>query len=193
MSDCEPIRPLLARYGEGEVSPDEAMRVARHLADCTVCRIILARERRLAQMLAEGLQDVPVGEEFVRSVMATLPQGPPPGRRRRGLKLASLLVIGLLALSVGSGASSLVPHWPAASLPHLDLETAGSAIPALAGAARLVQTALAAVAATGVRSPDMLGLGLLVAALAGVLTFGAVSAASAVVACAAVRCDRRVD
>jgi len=79
MSPCETIRSLLGRYSEGEATPAQAMRVARHLSDCTACRIQLARERRLAEMLSEGLQDhLPVGEEFLRSVMATVPQGPPP-------------------------------------------------------------------------------------------------------------------
>ena len=34
------------------------MLTARHLSDCTVCRIHLARERRLAEMLEEDLEDV---------------------------------------------------------------------------------------------------------------------------------------
>jgi hypothetical protein len=67
-----------------------------HLADCTAWRILLARERRLAAMLEEGLADpLQVGEDFVRAVMDTLPHGPPPPARRkkcksRTLKLASL-------------------------------------------------------------------------------------------------------
>ena len=108
MERCDFIKPLLYRIVEGEASPDEAMRVARHLPACTVCRIRLARERRLAQMLEEDLNDLPVGEEFVQSVMATLPEEPSKAeaeaarakreaeadaakrRRRRGLKLAGL-------------------------------------------------------------------------------------------------------
>lgn len=103
---CVRIRPLIGSLAEGELAPDEAMRVARHLPDCTACRIIAARERRLARMLEEDLDDLPVGEEFVRTVMSTLPDGPPPpptksdraARRwktRRGLKLAGLF--GMLA------------------------------------------------------------------------------------------------
>jgi len=102
MSDCARIRPLLDRVAEGEIGPDDAMAVARHTADCTACGILLARERRLAWMLEEELEDLPVGEGFVETVMSTLPDGPPPGageargagsrrRRWRGLKLACLL------------------------------------------------------------------------------------------------------
>jgi len=92
MDACHRIRPLLSRYSEGEVGPHDAMEVARHLPDCTACRIVLARERRLAEMLAREFDDLPVGEEFAEQVMATLPQGPPPHREPRrhshGLALA---------------------------------------------------------------------------------------------------------
>jgi predicted anti-sigma-YlaC factor YlaD len=55
------------------------MRVARHLSDCTACRIVLAREHRLAEMLEEKLDDpLQLGEDFVQAVMARLPQEPPP-------------------------------------------------------------------------------------------------------------------
>ena len=83
MNRCDAIRPLISRHSEGEVTPDEAIEVARHVPDCTACRILLARERRLAEMLATDLEDLPVGEEFVISVMRTLPKDPPPARRRR--------------------------------------------------------------------------------------------------------------
>ena len=82
MSSCCGIRPLLSHVVEGEVSPDEAMRVARHLARCTACKIALARERRLAELLEQDLEDLPVGEEFVQTVMDNLPHEPPPRRRR---------------------------------------------------------------------------------------------------------------
>ena len=91
---CEAIRPLLPRIADGEGTPDEAMCTARHLSDCTACRILLARERRLAEMLEEDLEDVlSVGDDFLRSVMDNLPQEPPPRPRRRrderrSLKLA---------------------------------------------------------------------------------------------------------
>jgi len=98
MNTCDRLRPLLYRIAEGESTPDEAMLVGRHVPDCTTCRILLAREQRLARMLEEELDDLPVGDDFARSVMATLPDGPPPGsdecatirrrRRWRGLKLA---------------------------------------------------------------------------------------------------------
>lgn len=107
MNTCDRFRPLLSSFAEGEARPDEALGVARHLAGCTACKIVLARERRLHEAL-DGLGDaVTVDEEFARLVMAALPVGPPPradGARRRGLKLAGLLgvssVVGALAFRV---------------------------------------------------------------------------------------------
>jgi len=153
MTSCDAIRPLLSHVAEGEVAPDEAMRAARHLADCTACKIVLARERRLARMLEQDLLDLPVGEEFVQSVMATLPQGPPPrarkskSQRRRGLRLAGLagfLGAGALALSQivpsGAGGAGRV------GLPAMDFEAANQSLQGLAGLARLAVMALEAVA-----------------------------------------------
>ena len=113
MADCVQIRPLLYPYLEREAGPAEAMDVAHHLSDCTACKILMARKRRLARMLEEGLEDsIPVGDDFVHSVMATLPDGPPPRTRKsrgnRGLKLAAL--IGVL-FSLGQTAAG---RWPVA-------------------------------------------------------------------------------
>ena len=64
------------------------MRCARHLPDCTACRILLAREKRLAAMLADGLVDpLPVGDDFLQGVMNQLPREPVQPRRRPGRRL----------------------------------------------------------------------------------------------------------
>ena len=52
MTACDSIRPMLARRAEGELSPEEAILVGRHLSRCTACRIHCAREYRLAEMLS---------------------------------------------------------------------------------------------------------------------------------------------
>jgi len=126
MAECTQIRPLLYQYLEREAGPAEAMDVASHLSDCTACKILLARKRRLARMLEEGLEDsIPVGDDFVSSVMATLPDGPPPRRplvkRNRGLKLAAL--VGLL-LTLGQTSALRWPvsagEWPSLALPNFD-------------------------------------------------------------------------
>jgi hypothetical protein len=73
---------LLHAVAYGEAGPQDAMLTARHVSDCTACRILLARERRLAAVLDGGLEDhLGVGEEFLESVMAHLPLGPPPPTR----------------------------------------------------------------------------------------------------------------
>ena len=120
VSICKRIRPWLYCAAEGEATPREAMIVARHIPACTACRILLAREQRLAEMLEGDLEEIPVHESFVRDVMTRLPQGPPPKRRRhrRGLKLAGsaaligaalIGALGRLTLSGGSNAEPVLP------------------------------------------------------------------------------------
>lgn len=129
MSGCERARPLLVRSVEGELAPRAALRLARHVEACTACRILLARERRLAQVL-DGLDDVvPVDASFFDSVMASLPErpaaSPVPTRRerlRRGLRLAGLCA-GLVA---GGGLA-------ARFLPFLRFDLATPAMPRFAG------------------------------------------------------------
>lgn len=113
MGNCESFAPLVSRVAEGEASPDEAMRAAQHLSDCTACRILVARERRLAAILEHGLEDsLPVGEDFVKQVMENLPTEAPKlqprkKKRHRNLKLACLAaLVGLSGLLAGSGSGS---------------------------------------------------------------------------------------
>jgi len=147
MSDCRPLRPLLSRVADGEASPDEAIRMARHLSDCTACRIHVARERRLALMLEEGLDDpLHVGEEFVREVMRNIPQEPPPRpakKRRRFLKLAgfvALLATGPLAAARALRFEEFGTRLPALSDP--DLTAVERLLSALTGVVRSLPVAL---------------------------------------------------
>jgi hypothetical protein len=127
---CDRARPLIVRSVEGELAPGSALRLARHVEACTACRILLARERRLAQVL-DGLDDVvPVDASFLDAVMASLPDrpsaaGPALTRRerlRRGLRLAGLCA-GLVA---GGGLA-------ARFLPFLRFDLATPAMPRFAG------------------------------------------------------------
>lgn len=105
MASCSRIRPLLPRAVEGELAPEESLALARHLPRCTLCRIRLARERRLAELLATMEDAVPVERGFADGIMRALPDGPPPAprgavpwaRRYRGAKLAA--IAGLLGTS----------------------------------------------------------------------------------------------
>jgi anti-sigma factor RsiW len=141
---CEMLRPLLSRFAEGEADPEEAMGVAAHLGRCTACKIVLARERRLHEAL-DGLGDaVSEDEEFSRLVMEALPPAPPANAlrtRRRGLRLAGLIVVGsvggALALRLAGFSSGA---GPARLVSELDLES-GSRL--LGGVERLTGFAAA--------------------------------------------------
>ena len=128
---CSKTLPLLDPLLDGEARPEEALSSARHLSDCTACRIQLARRRRLAAMLDEELVDsLPVGEEFVRQVMANLPKAPPPTakpkrKKRRALKLAGLAgLLALARLAIGSQAAALEPQGGLRLFPQLELPLA---------------------------------------------------------------------
>lgn len=189
MHDCTAIRPLLYNASDGELNPKETMLVARHLADCTACKIVVARERRLARMLEEDLQDIPVGDDFFRSVMASIPKEPPPAKdrkKRHGLRLAGLggfLAAGALL------ASRLIPlqgyYRTATNLPALDFESSQGGFEGLLDLVRLVVMSLRTVA-TGIDidapflsgNYDLMG-GIAILAL---LTFGTGSALFALIA-----------
>jgi len=152
MSTCDRIRPLLYRLAEQEAEPAEAIEAARHLPRCTACKILLARERRLALLLERELVDLTVDDTFVRDVMDTLPAQPPRRaaqiRVLRGLKLACLA--GLLLL----GGTSIAPHGVAApettwfAAPRMEFDGPGdTGSPALAAAALTVRALATAVPA----------------------------------------------
>ncbi|MBZ5640268.1 MAG: zf-HC2 domain-containing protein [Acidobacteriia bacterium] len=156
MKTCERLRPLLSRFAEGEASPAEALGVARHIVGCTACKIVLARERRLHEAL-EGLRDpVSVDDEFSRLVMAALPASPPSKpslARRRGLRLAGLLAVGVAggALAVRLFGLATVPE-PLRLVSRLDLDGGSQVLDGLARLACAAAALLCRIAA-GVSPP----------------------------------------
>ena len=142
--DCNAARPLLPRIADGDASPAEAIQIARHLHDCTACRILLAREERLAAILEEEFEDhLLVGEDFLRDVMANLPKEPPPRPRakktRRNLKLAGSagLLLGLAAMG-SRGVDFAATHLPTLALPRLDAEVGEGGFEAMLGLSRVL-------------------------------------------------------
>lgn len=190
MSGCSAIRPFLPHVAAGELSPHEAIVVARHLADCTTCKILLAREDRLAELLEEDLADFPVGEDFVQSVMDNLPQGPPPQarrkNRRRGLRLAGLAgALGAGSLWVAKLATFGAAGGGRLSSPALDLESAPGTLESLAGLIKTALVALDAVARFPTEFGPSLTAGLAMAPLAAAMAMLCLGACSGFVALAA--------
>ena len=190
MSSCSGIRPLLPHVAASELSPHEAISVARHQADCTACKILLAREDRLAEILEQDLEDFPVGEDFVQSVMDNLPQGPPPQRRRRerrrGLRLAGL------AGALGAGSMWVANLTTLGSTgggrigsPALDLESAPGTLESIAGLVKAALVALDAVARFPTEFGPALTGGLVMAPLAAAMVMVGLGACSGFLALAA--------
>jgi anti-sigma factor RsiW len=191
MNRCRQIRPWIARSVDGDLDPREALRLARHLASCTACRITLARDTRLAEML-DGVDDVfSVDESFFGAVMASLPERPVrPGvevsrraRWRRGLRLAAFGSVGVL----GAGLAARV-------LPSLHLDVATPGMPrfttdetdgwiSLLGSAaqwiRVTAQSISWAGSSGAWGASTVGALWLAAALAGAATLLALSGALA--------------
>jgi anti-sigma factor RsiW len=191
MPSCETIRPLLFKVTEREISPKDAMRVARHLDGCTACKILLARERRLAKMLEVDLQDIPVGEDFFQSVLASLPKDPPPAPARKKMNRHGIKLAGFAGLIGGGTLFAARGSWLEGgpglltALPSTDFETATGGLEGLFDIARLVLVALKGMSAgVGFDAPLLAGnLGLLGgAAVAVLLALGAGSTLFALVA-----------
>jgi len=148
MARCSAIRRLLQRLTEAEVSPADTLHLARHIPSCTACRIVVAREKRLAKML-ESIEDpLPVDADFARRVMDALPAEAPATSavraRRRGLAIAGL---GALAV-LGSGALLRLAGSTSAGgtllgLPRLTFEGFESPDDVLGGIVRFVVFVLA--------------------------------------------------
>lgn len=126
MNRCRRIRAWIVRSVDGDLTPVEALRLARHLGACTACRIVLARETRLATVLENVGDAFGVDESFFRAVMDSLPEQPVRptlaasrrARLRRGLRLALFAMVSLCCAGVGG-------QW----LPSLRLDIAAPAMP----------------------------------------------------------------
>lgn len=185
MKNCERIRPLLSSFAEGEADPVEAFHVARHLAGCTACKIVLARERRLHEAL-EGLGDsVSVDEEFSALVMAALPAGPPPAAsrpRRRGLRLAGFLALATAGSAMAFRALGFGPDLaPVRFASRIDFDGASGLLDGLGRAAGAAAAFVARIA-TGLPGPSRAAGGEIGVNLVAVLAAAALLAAGSLLA-----------
>jgi hypothetical protein len=105
-------------------------------------------------MLEVDLQDIPVGEDFFQSVMASLPKDPPPvssakdkKKTRNGMRLAALAGLIGTGLAFTARAAWFQGRTGLFSfLPATDLEGAGSNFESLFDVARTVLVALEGIA-----------------------------------------------
>jgi anti-sigma factor RsiW len=117
MSRCRRVQSWIVRSVDGDLRPDEALGLAKHLATCTACRIVLARESRLAEILDGADDGLSVDENFFGAVMASLPDRPVRStvelarktRWRRGLRLASWASVGALGAGLAARARGSQP------------------------------------------------------------------------------------
>ena len=134
---CAALHPLVLRVAEGEATPSEALRVAAHLPECTSCHILLARERRLHDLL-DGIADpLLVSEEFLDEVMRSVPAEPPdsPGRRLRFRVVAGVgsVVVASALLSAAAQGGRPIPSSGSLGIPSGSLERLGDFLAELPG------------------------------------------------------------
>ncbi len=166
-ASCEAIRGELARHVDGECDPRTSYEIARHLPECTVCRIVLARERRLREALDVLPVDAAENARIVDRVMDALGDKAPPRSRvvdrgaRRGLRLASLLGafawLGLPA-SRAIGTAGLDGAGFRVAPPSPD--AAGDLLGTLAQAIPMISTALEAWSSLPLTLPALPGISL---------------------------------
>jgi anti-sigma factor RsiW len=195
MSACDDLRPAMSRVATGEADPSDSLDVARHLPGCTTCRILLAKERRLARILEHELEDaIGVDEEFLQGVMARLPDGPPPPRRRRsrrGLKIAT--AVGgwvLLGTAAAQWLAAIGAQRVPELSPRLDLPASGDLLEGLRTVAALASSVLSAIGA-GMEAVPALLTRTPAVALGLVLPLGVLTVVTALVAVAALGKARR--
>ncbi len=154
MRACASVRLELARYAESECGPAEALEVARHLTRCTGCRIVLARERRLLELLGELDDPLFVGDDLLERLRDRLPARPParrPAARKKALRLLGLAVgcgaaVRALCEAIGQGWGGFGPG----SLPAGYGPEAGEALArGLGGATRFLLEIAAQLSAAG--------------------------------------------
>jgi anti-sigma factor RsiW len=181
----------IVRSVDGELAPREALRLARHLSTCTACRIVLARETRLAAVLENENDAVSVDESFFQAVMASLPElSAAPSvevsrksRWRRGLRLASWASLAVLGAGIaGRVLPSLHLDLATPVLPRFTPDDTGGWISLLGTAAQWVRMTAQSIAwagASGNSGPFTIGALFACAALAGGAAFLALSGAVA--------------
>jgi hypothetical protein len=186
---CRGFEPLIHASVEGETVPADALRLARHLDACTACRIVMAREVRLAAMLDDLHDPIDVDESFFQAVMASLPEraarpagvASPRARYRRGLKLAGLASLATLG---GGLAARILPSvrldLSTPAMPRFSPEETDGWLSLFGSAAQWIQVTAQSLAWTGspeAFGPHTLGVLSLEAAMLGAAILLAVSGA----------------
>lgn len=90
---CPEVQDRLSAWLDGELAPEVAAGVARHLESCAGCRRELAQLEALEQALG-SLPEAALPPGLPEKVRARLPR--PPRRGWQSLALAASLVLGIL-------------------------------------------------------------------------------------------------
>jgi anti-sigma factor RsiW len=131
---CQEIEALLDEYVDEELSPDERLRVERHLADCSACRKATDEIRSLVDAASKLPRGISPGRDLYpdirnrierHEVAASPDRAVPPVRRIPWMALAASLVVVAIA-----GSTALWLRDDADRRPS-DVAPTGAAMPAV--------------------------------------------------------------
>lgn len=106
---CHEIEALLDEYVDEQLSPDERLRVERHLVDCSACRRAVGEIRSLVDAASKLPRGISPGRDLFpdvrsrierRDVATSAGRATPPVRRTRWMALAASLLVVAIAGSV---------------------------------------------------------------------------------------------
>lgn len=185
---CEAIRGDMARHVDGECDPRTSYEIARHLPECTACRIVLARERRLREALDVLPIDAAEDTRIVDRVMDALGESPAPRsqaverRVRRGLRLAGLLgTVAWLGLPASRSIRTAGLEGAGFRVAPPSPEAAGDLLGTLAHAIPMISTALEGWANLPLAYPALQGIPLGAIAAASFVSAAVLAATACIV------------
>lgn len=119
--DCERIQRLISALIDGEVSPDDRVRVEGHLSKCPSCRQEKQEMEAAARLISAALptisRDLP---RAITSSLPTLPRPQPVALRWMSIAAGLLLAAGLVFLLVPDTDPGLAPPEKTALIGYLE-------------------------------------------------------------------------
>lgn len=79
---CKRIHPILGAWSDGELPDRKAMRIARHVEACPVCRAEIDRIKALRSLLQDGFAAAAVEDETLSFLHQRILNQVPEGKRK---------------------------------------------------------------------------------------------------------------
>ena len=134
MTNCKVFAALLDLYVDGELSPEEMLRVRDHLDECPACRAYVDDALAIRASFPDA-EDTEIPDGFTEAVMTAVRQRGTPAKASRRtpwkkmlLPLAACFAVAVLVLPLRDLLSGGAKMESAASLAAMDTAVAESAV-----------------------------------------------------------------